>query len=138
MTSEDRTILGNRSPRWTLGWNNSIGYKGFELSMLIISRLDYTASIGGEAMTARSNQREVDYWTPENTDANFQKPILGQATSGSQDDFSGLLGIRDAGFVKIRNISLGYNFSPEASSRFGLNNFRFISRLLTRAVFIRQ
>lgn len=124
MSSDDRMILGNSSPRWTLGWNNSIGYKGLELSMLIISRLDYTASIGGEAMTARSNQREVDYWTPDNTDAGFQKPILGQATSGSQDDFSGLLGTRDAGFVKIRNISLGYNFSQEFNSRIGLSNFR--------------
>ncbi|MDT0688916.1 TonB-dependent receptor [Salegentibacter sp. F188] len=130
MTIDDRTILGNTNPRWTLGWNNSFGYKGFELSMLIISRLDYTASIGGEAMTARSNQREVDYWTPDNPNSNFQKPILGQATSGSLDEFSGLLGIRDAGFVKIRNISLGYNFSPEFNSRMGLNNFRIYVQAL--------
>ena len=119
-----RQILGNTTPRWTLGWNNSFSYKGFELSTLIISRLGYKANIGGEAMTARSNQREIDYWTPDNTDAAFQKPILGQATSGSQDEFSGLLGIQDAGFVKIRNISLGYNFSPEQSEKMGLNNLR--------------
>ena len=124
MNADDRTILGNTTPRWTLGWNNSFSYKGFELSTLIISRLGYKANIGGEAMTARSNQREIDYWTPDNTDAAFQKPILGQATSGSQDEFSGLLGIQDAGFVKIRNISLGYNFSPEQSEKMGLNNLR--------------
>ncbi|MFD2826813.1 SusC/RagA family TonB-linked outer membrane protein [Leeuwenhoekiella polynyae] len=125
MNGDDRVVLGNTTPRWTLGWNNAISYKGFELSTLIISRLGYTANIGGEAMTARSNQREVDYWTPENTDAEFQKPILGQATSGSQDEFSGLLGIRDAGFIKIRNISLGYNFTAEQSEKLGLNNLRF-------------
>lgn len=130
MTADDRTILGNTNPRWTLGWNNRIGYKGFELSSLIISRLGYVASVGGEAMTARSNQREVDYWTPDNPDSEFQKPILGQATSGSQDDFSGLLGIRDAGFVKVRNISLGYNFTPEQSARVGLNNFRIYVQAL--------
>lgn len=130
MTADDRTILGNTNPRWTLGWNNRIGYKGFELSSLIISRLGYVASVGGEAMTARSNQREVDYWTPDNPGSEFQKPILGQATSGSQDDFSGLLGIRDAGFVKVRNISLGYNFTPEQSARVGLNNFRIYVQAL--------
>ncbi|MEH6659851.1 TonB-dependent receptor [Leeuwenhoekiella marinoflava] len=125
MNGDDRVVLGNTAPRWTLGWNNAISYKGFELSTLIISRLGYKANIGGEAMTARANQREVDYWTPENTDAEFQKPILGQATSGSQDEFSGLLGIRDAGFIKIRNISLGYNFTAEQSEKLGLSNLRF-------------
>lgn len=128
MTVDDRIILGNSNPRWTLGWNNSIGYKGFELQALIISRLGYTASIGGQAMTARANQIEVDYWTPDNQGSEFQKPILGQATSGSQDQFSGLLGIRDAGFVKIRNISLGYNFSPELSSRIGLSNLKIYAQ----------
>ncbi|MCC4214225.1 SusC/RagA family TonB-linked outer membrane protein [Leeuwenhoekiella parthenopeia] len=124
MNADDRVILGNTVPRWTLGWNNSFSWKGFELSTLIISRLNYKANIGGEAMTARSNQREIDYWTPDNTDAEFQKPILGQATSGSQDEFSGLLGIRDAGFIKIRNISLGYNFSQEQSEQLGFKNLR--------------
>lgn len=128
MTNDDRVILGNTAPRWTLGWNNTLNYKGFELQTLIISRLGYTATIGGEAMTARSNQREVDYWTPENPNSEFQKPILGQATSGSQDEFSGLLGTRDAGFIKIRNISLGYNFSPEFSSKLGLKNFKIYAQ----------
>lgn len=130
MTSDDRVILGNSNPQWTLGWNNSLGYKGFELNMLIISRLKYTAAIGGQAMTARSNQIDVDYWTPENPDSEFQKPILGQATSGSQDDFSGLLGFRDAGFVKIRTISLGYNFSADFSSSVGLSNLKIYAQAL--------
>ena len=50
MNADDRTILGNTTPRWTLGWNNSFSYKGFELSTLIISRLGYKANIGGEAI----------------------------------------------------------------------------------------
>ena len=128
MTIDDRVILGNSAPRWTLGWNNSFSYKGIELSTLIISRLGYTSSIGGEALTAHANQREVDYWTPDNPNAEFQKPILGQATSGSQDDFSGLLGIRDAGFVKIRNISLGYNFSQDFCSKIGLSNLKIYAQ----------
>ncbi|MFC6859504.1 SusC/RagA family TonB-linked outer membrane protein [Zunongwangia atlantica] len=128
MTVDDRVILGNTAPRWTLGWNNSFSYKGIELSTLIISRLGYTASLGGEALTAHANQREIDYWTPDNPDAEFQKPILGQATSGSQDDFSGLLGVRDASFVKIRNISLGYNFSSDFCSKIGLSNLKIYAQ----------
>tara|TARA_R110002050_G_scaffold261556_1_gene401673 strand:+ start:180207 stop:183494 length:3288 start_codon:yes stop_codon:yes gene_type:complete len=124
MTVNDRIILGNSSPRWTVGWNNSFSYKGIELGISTYSRLGYMADLGGEALTAHSNQREIDYWTPDNPNAEYQKPILGQATSGSQDDFSGLLGFKKAGFIKIRNISVGYNFPKELCSKNGLNNLK--------------
>ncbi|WP_335964859.1 TonB-dependent receptor [Galbibacter sp. PAP.153] len=124
MTEEDRVVLGNSNPRWVIGWNNAFSYKGIELSMNIYSRLNYTDNIGGQAFTAHSNQINVDYWTPDNPGAEFQKPILGQATSGSQDDFSGILGFKDAGFVKIRNISLGYNFPSDFCSKNGFDNLK--------------
>ena len=110
MDAEDRIVLGNKNPRTTLGWTNNFSYKGIELGISMIGRMGYTFSTGGEAQTAHANQREIDYWTPQNTGAEWQKPILGQATSGSKDNFSSLLGFRDASFIKVRNISLGYNF----------------------------
>lgn len=128
MTPEDRIIIGNSSPRWTMGWNNTFTYKGFELSASIYGRMGYTASLGGEALTARANQREVDYWTPDNPNAEFQKPILGQASSGSLDPYSGLLGFKKASFVKIRNISFGYNFPKEFSSSIGLANLKLYAQ----------
>ncbi len=126
--NDDRVVLGNRDPRWTMGWNNTFIYKGFELSASLYGRMGYTASLGGEALTAHANQRQVDYWTPENPNAEFQKPILGQATSGSQDDFSGLLGFTKASFVKIRNISLGYNFPKDLASNIGLANLKIYAQ----------
>lgn len=128
ITAADRVILGNSSPRWTLGWNNNFSYKGFELGMNIYGRLGYTASLGGEALTGNANSREVDYWTPNNTDAEFQKPQLGQASSGSQDAYAGLLGYTKASFVKIRNISLGYNFPKETASAIGLSNLKLYAQ----------
>ena len=110
MTVEDRQVLGNRNPKTILGWNNNFSFKGIELGISMIGRMGYTFSTGGEALTAHSNQRKLDYWTPQNTGSDWQKPIMAQATSGSGDDFSSLLGFRDASFFKVRNISLGYNF----------------------------
>lgn len=46
-------------------------------------RMEYMASLGGESLTAHNNQRVVDYWIPDKPGAEFQKPILGQASSGS-------------------------------------------------------
>ena len=110
MTIDDRIVLGNKNPKTTMGWTNNFSYKGIELGISMIGRMGYTFSTGGEALTAHANQRELDYWTPQNTGAEWQKPILAQATSGSGDNFSSLLGFRDASFIKVRNISLGYNF----------------------------
>lgn len=125
MDATDRVVVGNNNPRWTGGWNNNFTYKGFDLGINLYGRAGYTASLGGEALTAHANQRETDYWTPDNTDAEFQKPILGQATSGSADAFSGLLGFQKASFVKIRNISLGYNLSKDVANNIGLANMKF-------------
>lgn len=124
MDINDRVVLGNNNPNWTMGWNNNFSYKGIELGINLYGRMGYMASLGGEALTAHANQRQVDYWTPDNTDAEFQKPILGQATSGSADKFAGLLGFQKAAFVKVRNISLGYNFAKDYANSIGLSNLK--------------
>lgn len=122
--TDDSVILGNNNPNWTMGWNNNFTYKGIEIGVNIYGRMGYTADLGGQAMTARANQIQIDYWRPDNTDAEFQKPILGQASSGSGDQFSSLLGFKKASFVKIRNISLGYNLPKDVAGNIGLSNMK--------------
>ncbi|MFB9079270.1 SusC/RagA family TonB-linked outer membrane protein [Flavobacterium procerum] len=124
MDAKDRVVLGNSNPNWTMGWNNTFTYKGIELGINIFGRAGYFGNLGGEALTAHSNQRQVDYWRPDNPNAEFQKPILGQASSGSADKFSGLLGFPKAAFVKIRNITLGYNLPKDLTSKVGLANMK--------------
>ena len=110
MDDEDQVVLGNTVPRWTLGWSNTFSWKGIELGFQILGRLDYKVNVMAQALTAHANQDKVDFWTPENTGAYYQKPILAQATSGSGDQFSSLLGYRNGGYILMRDISLGYNF----------------------------
>jgi TonB-linked SusC/RagA family outer membrane protein len=131
MTAADRVILGNSNPNWTMGWNNTFEYKGFELGIELFGRMGYMGSLGGQALTAHANQIQTDYWTPTNTGAEFQKPILGQATSGSMDKYSGLLGFQDAAFVKIRNISLGYNLPKDLASKIGLANMKLYAQAIS-------
>lgn len=131
MTAADRVILGNSNPNWTMGWSNTFDYKGFELGIEIYGRMGYTASLGGEALTATANQRQTDYWTPTNPGAEFQKPILGQSSSGSVDKYSGLLGFQEAAFVKIRNISLGYNLPKDLTEKIGLANMKLYAQAVS-------
>jgi len=128
MDGDDRVVLGRKNPSTTLGWNNHFSWKGVELGIQMFGRLGYMFSTGGEAFTAHANQREVDYWTPNNTGAEYQKPILGQATSGSLDDFSSLLGFKKASFIKVRNISLGYNMPKNIIHRAGLTHAKIYAQ----------
>lgn len=128
MDDEDRVVLGNQDPRWTLGWTNSFSWKNFDLGITMIGRMGYMVSGLEQAETAHSNQREIDYWTPDNTDAYYQKPILGQSSSGSADSFSGLLGYRNASFLKVRNISLGYNFPQKLIKKWGLGHLKIYAQ----------
>jgi len=119
--SDDRVIIGNQNPRWTLGWNNSFTYKGFELNIDLFGRMGYTISTGGFGQLGMYQQSEIDYWTPSNTDAEWQKPIYNQAGG---DAYSALLGFLDASFIKVRNLSLGYNFDKSICRTLGISGLK--------------
>ncbi len=116
--ADDRVIIGNRNPRWTLGWSNTFSWKGLELNLDLFGRFKYTVSTGGEGQLGMYQQREIDYYTPDNTGADYQKPIYNQ--SGG-DPYAGLLGFKDASFIKIRNLSLGYRFDRSLCQKLGIN-----------------
>ena len=115
---KDRVIIGTQNPRWTLGWSNTFSWKGLELTIDLMGRFKYTVSTGGEGQLGMYQQREIDYWTPNNTGAEWQKPIYSQAGG---DRYSGLLGFKDASFIKIRNLSLGYNLSKSVCNTLGIS-----------------
>lgn len=118
---KDRVILGNQNPTWTMGWTNTFTWKGFELAVELYGRFGYMVSTGGEGQLGMYQQREIDYWTPENTGADWQKPIY--STAGG-DGYSSLLGFKDASFIKVRNLSLGYTLDKKVCDKIGINNLK--------------
>jgi len=118
---EDRVILGNQNPRFTGGWTNTFSYKGIELAIELYGRFGYMFNTGGEGQYGMYQQREIDYWTPDNTGAEYQKPIY--STSGG-DAYSSLLGYKDASFIKVRNISLGYTFQQSLCKKLGIESLK--------------
>ena len=119
--SDDRVILGNRNPRLTAGWTNTLTWKGLELTLELQGRFKYMISTGGEGQLGMYQQREIDYWTPSNTGSDWQKPVY--STAGG-DSYSSLLGFKDASFIKVRNLSLGYNFDRKLINKIGLSNLK--------------
>jgi len=121
--NNDRQIIGWTRPRWVVGMTNTLNYKQFDLSIFLYGRLNYLYNFGGEGQDARRVQRKINYYTENNTDAEFQKPIF-NAGGAPGDPYYQALGYRKASFVKIRNISLGYNFNNKMFGKSGLSNLR--------------
>lgn len=113
--SADRQII-DTDPDFQGGFNTRVSYKGFDLSMVgifksggvLVSTL-YGSSGYLNLMTGRRGNVKVDYWTPDNTDAEYPKP--GGIMSSDNPKYGSTLGYFDASFLKIRTISLGYDFS---------------------------
>ncbi|TAH04905.1 MAG: TonB-dependent receptor [Sphingobacteriales bacterium] len=119
--NNDRVVIGHTRPRWVVGMTNSFTYKGFELSVFIYGRLNYWFSTGGEAQTARGNQRQINYWTENNQNSEYQRPFY---SVGSGDNYSASLGYQKASFLKIRNISASYNIPAESLKKLHMSSLR--------------
>jgi hypothetical protein len=93
-----------------------VAYKGFDLGIVgafqhggtLISTL-YGSSGYLNLLDGRRGNVDVDYWTPENTDAKYPKP--GGIMSSNNPKYGSTLAYFDASYVKIRTISLGYTFT---------------------------
>jgi len=115
--ANDRVILGNRNPRFTAGWTNVFSWKGLELALELQGRFGYTYNTGGQGQLGMYQQTQIDYWTPDNPGADWQMPYYSQAGG---DPYSSLLGYKDASFIKVRNLSLGYTFNKKMLSALGI------------------
>jgi hypothetical protein len=118
--NDDRVIIGNTRPNWIIGLNNNLKFKNWDFSLFITGRLKYLRSVGEALTSMYGDQRVVDYWTPDNIDAEYQKPIRDEAGG----DPYAMTYYKDDSYLKIRNVSLGYSFSKSNLSQLKVNNLR--------------
>lgn len=107
LNTDDREIIGNPFPDYIVGFNNSLSYKGFSLSVFM------QGSIGGEStrLAALFNPADVssnksiellNRWTPQNPDSNIPRAGVSNWLSTSTHDLQHL------SYLKLRNVQLGY------------------------------
>jgi len=119
--NNDRKIIGSTEPKYIAGLTNTFNYKNIELSIFVIGRFGYLYNVGGENLSGKTSQRQLDYYTDDNTDAEYQKPFF---SAGTGDLYNTIFGYRNGSFLKIRNISLGYNFEENLVQKLGLSRLR--------------
>ena len=126
---EDREVM-SMEPKLMGGFNTTIGYKNFDLTVIgafqiggkLISAI-HSSNGYLNMLTGRRNNLDVDYWTENNTGAKYPKP--GGIQSGDNPKYGSTLGYFDAGYLKIRAITLGYNFDKlKAVKDLGISRLR--------------
>ena len=124
---DDRQVL-DPSPDFQGGFNTRLAYKNFDLSMvgafqsggIVVSTL-YSAHGYLNMLNGRRNNVNVDYWTPTNTGAKYPAP---GSVGGDNRKYSETLGYFDGSYLKIRAITLGYNFNQDFIKDAGVDQLR--------------
>ncbi len=106
---KDRVILGTTFPLWTMSMTHRLDWKGIDLSVMAVARLDFLVQDslrnGGQSTLAgRYNNISVNYWTPNNPSNTEPRPNAAQ----ENPDYGGIRGYGDGSFIKVRNITVGY------------------------------
>lgn len=139
ISPDDRVILGQGSPKWTGGWQNTFTYKGFDLNVFTIARWGHHIDaelLGYFDYRAINIPSAYNYWTPENPTNDYPRPYLNRTTNHSDP----LLGMNtvDASFIKIKNISLGYTLPESVTNGIKLSNCRIYATMYNPIIFTRS
>ena len=125
ITDEDKVFI-DTNPDWFGSLSTNLEYKGFELFV------DFYASEGatksnpflsdynnGGTLTGKLNGVKVPYYTPENPSTTYPR-----ANSGTVIDYLGALAIRDASYVRLRTVSLGYSLPEVLTNKLNLDQIK--------------
>lgn len=126
ITPNDRKIVGSGGQAKFRGsLTNTFRYKNFTLSMMFNTMLGWQSdfilldpnSTRSENSPGRAlNQIDVDWWTPENR--SNSRPSLTYTNSTGHNWYV------SRNFVRLQDISLGYNFPESVSAKLKLNRLR--------------
>jgi TonB-linked SusC/RagA family outer membrane protein len=114
ITNEDQTYLGSGIPDYHFGLNARVEWNGFDLSVASYGAAGFKAvdfvdvTLRGSYGTLNKSVDMLNAWTPENTNTDVPRVAYRSPGSIHNDMFSERF-LQDATYLKIANITLGYN-----------------------------
>jgi TonB-dependent starch-binding outer membrane protein SusC len=124
LNNNDRTIVGNPHPKFIWGLNNGFMWRNFDLNVFFqgsqgndilsytLMELDLLA--GNNNATTNALRR----WSPENPNTDVPKAALGRTRRVSTR------WIYDGSYIRLKNLSLGYNLPSSVVNRLNMNGLR--------------
>lgn len=111
ITEDDRTMIGNPHPDYTVGGSIILGYKGFDFAVTLAGAFGHQIAKSYRSFADSPLQNYTtdifDRWTGEGTSNRL--PIL---TSGSNVNWQNIsdIYIEDGDYMKVKNLTIGYDF----------------------------
>ncbi|WP_405329009.1 SusC/RagA family TonB-linked outer membrane protein [Leeuwenhoekiella sp. LLG6367-2.1] len=139
----DRVILGSTNPDWTGSFFSSLRVKNFDLSTSVIVTQGVLVYSNYHANFADTRDRgrqklDIDWYIPANDagiPARASNTYPQPRNEGSFWRNNGVGYYRDASFVKVKNIALGYNLNSKALESLNLSQLRVYANVLNPFVF---
>lgn len=127
INDSDRTVIGNPNPSWLFSMNNSLSYKGFELSVFlqgIAGNKIYNANnIDNTGMAAAYNQTTdvLKRWQGEGTSNSMPRAVFGDPNQNTRvsDRF-----VENGSYLRLKNITLSYTFPKQWLQKAMVENAR--------------
>ena len=127
INDSDRTVIGNPNPSWLFSMNNSLSYKGFELSVFlqgIAGNKIYNANnIDNTGMAAAYNQTTdvLKRWQGEGTSNSMPRAVFGDPNQNTRvsDRF-----VENGSYLRLKNITLSYTFPKKWLQKAQIENAR--------------
>ena len=142
---EDRTAMGNpRSPELMFGIPFGFQYKNFDFSVLLQGATNTSILLNGAAVfdfpqfeqdkIGRVKKMHLDRWTPE-TAATAKYPALHYGTHDNNKNGNSSLFLYDASYLRLKNVEIGYNVSPNWLRKFHVQQARIYVQGLNQLTF---
>lgn len=127
INEEDRTVIGNPNPTWLFSMNNTVEWKGLELSVYlqgVAGNSIYNANnIENTGMAAAMNQTAavLDRWTGEGTSNFMPRAVYGDPNQNCRvsDRF-----IENGSYLRVKNIMLAYSFPSRMLQKIHVHGLR--------------
>jgi hypothetical protein len=121
--ADDRVVLGNELPKWIGGMTNTLNYKNWDFSFFIYTRQGVQfrnamlSGTFGELGSNRYNRLNLNYWTNEN-------PTNDYFGVWQANPYREAIQYKDASFIRLSNVTLGYNLPKSILERVNISNVR--------------
>lgn len=123
ITSDDRTNIGNGTPKWTFGFNLNGEYKGFDINLFFqgVSGVDvFDATYRQDIASGNYPSWMLSRWTGPGTSDRVPRLALGDTKNWVVSD----LYVRDGSYLRLKNFQLGYTLPRYLTQRIGVDRFR--------------
>jgi hypothetical protein len=127
INSQDREIIGNPQPKITYGFNGSVMYKGFDLTLFFVG-------VGGVDIYNADRMQGIDPTYPFNMYAETVNRWHGEGTSNTiprmstdrnnENHRASDMFVESGAFLRLKNITLGYTLPQSMIGVVGLSKAR--------------